>query len=126
MNKNQQKQEALKRMKLLKLYPNIIKEFEKDGIVNLSENGGILYWLDSTQKAIRIFPLSSITLSADFSVPIPTYSSLPVSARIKNKYCRKSCNCLKTVRNTNNIWRNTKNETVQNTGSYQFSQRKDG
>ena len=40
MNKNQQKQEALKRMKLLKLYPNIIKEFEKDGIVNLSENGG--------------------------------------------------------------------------------------
>ena len=52
MNKNQQKQEALKRMKLLKLYPNIIKEFEKDGIVNLSENGGILYWLDSTQKAI--------------------------------------------------------------------------
>ena len=29
MNKTQQKQEALKRMKLLKLYPNIIKEFEK-------------------------------------------------------------------------------------------------
>ena len=54
MNKNQQKQEALKRMKLLKLYPNIIKENEKDGIVNLSENGGILYWLDSTQKAIVV------------------------------------------------------------------------
>lgn len=52
MNKTQQKQEALKRMKLLKLYPNIVKEFEKDGIVNLSENGGFLYWLDSNQKAI--------------------------------------------------------------------------
>ena len=29
MNKTKQKQEALKRMKMLKLYPNIIKEFEK-------------------------------------------------------------------------------------------------
>lgn len=47
-----QKQEAIERMKTLKLYPNIIKEFEKENIVNLSENGGILYWLDSDQQAI--------------------------------------------------------------------------
>lgn len=52
MNKEQQKQEAIARMQMLKLSPNIIKEFEKDGIVNLSENGGILYWLDSDQQAI--------------------------------------------------------------------------
>lgn len=46
------KQEALKRMKLLNLYPNIVKEFEKENIVNLSENGGFLYWLNSEQKEI--------------------------------------------------------------------------
>ena len=44
------KQEALERMKMLNLYPNIIREFEKDNTVNLSENGGILYWLDDQQK----------------------------------------------------------------------------
>ena len=46
------KQEALKRMKLLNLYPDVIKEFEKENIVNLSENGGFLYWLNSEQKEI--------------------------------------------------------------------------
>ena len=46
----QKKQEALERMKMLSLYPNIIREFEKDGIVNMSENGGFLYWLDDEQK----------------------------------------------------------------------------
>ncbi len=50
--KTKQKQEAIERMKMLKLYPNIIKEFEKDGIVNMSENGGFLYWLDSDQQAM--------------------------------------------------------------------------
>ena len=46
------KEEALKRMKLLELYPNVIKEFEKDNVVNLSENGGFLYWLNDEQKQI--------------------------------------------------------------------------
>ena len=50
--KEKQKQEALERMKMLKLSPNIIKEFEKENKVNLSENGGILYWLDSEQQEI--------------------------------------------------------------------------
>lgn len=52
MNKEQQKQEAIERMKMLKLSPNIIKEFEKENTLNLSKNGGILYWLDSDQQAI--------------------------------------------------------------------------
>ncbi len=52
MEKAKQKQEALERMKMLKLHGNIIKEFDKEGIVNLSENGGFLYWLDSDQQAI--------------------------------------------------------------------------
>lgn len=52
MNKAKQKQEAIKRMKALKLFPNVIKEFEKEGIVNLSENGGILFWLNDEQQTI--------------------------------------------------------------------------
>lgn len=46
------KQEAIERMKFLNLYPNIIKEFEKENIVNMSENGGFLYWLTDEQKEI--------------------------------------------------------------------------
>ncbi len=52
MERTKQKQEAIERMKMLNLYPNIIKEFDKEGIVNLSENGGFLFWLDSDQQAI--------------------------------------------------------------------------
>ena len=48
----QKKQEALERMKMLKLYPNVIKEFEEENVVNLSENGGFLYWLNDEQKKI--------------------------------------------------------------------------
>ena len=44
------KQEAVARMKSLKLYPNIIREFEEKDVINLSENGGILYWLSDEQK----------------------------------------------------------------------------
>ena len=50
--KIKQKQEAIERMKLLNLHGNVIKAFEKEGIVNLSENGGLLYWLNSEQQAI--------------------------------------------------------------------------
>ena len=52
MEKVKQKQEANARMKLLKLHENVIREFEKEGIVNLSENGGFLYWLNGDQQAI--------------------------------------------------------------------------
>ena len=48
----QKKIEALERMRTLKLYPNLIKEFEKENIVNMSENGGFLYWLTDEQKEI--------------------------------------------------------------------------
>ena len=51
MEKVKQKQEAIARMKLLKLHENVIREFEKEGIVNLSENGGFLYWLNGDQQA---------------------------------------------------------------------------
>lgn len=50
--KEKQKQEAIKRMRMLNLHTNTINEFEKDDVINLSENGGILYWLDETQRKI--------------------------------------------------------------------------
>lgn len=46
----EKKTEALERMKMLNLYPNVIQEFEKENILNMSENGGFLYWLDDQQK----------------------------------------------------------------------------
>ena len=46
----QKKKEAITRMKLLHLHPNVIREFEKDNILNLSESGGFLYWLTDEQK----------------------------------------------------------------------------
>ena len=56
MDKMKQKQEAMERMKQLRLYPNIIKEFAKEDIVNLSEHGGMLYWLNhDQQKIVREF-----------------------------------------------------------------------
>lgn len=50
METAKQKQEAISRTRMLKLSDNVIKEFEKDGIVNMSENDGFLYWLDSDQQ----------------------------------------------------------------------------
>ncbi len=43
--KEQMKQEALARMKLLKLHPNVIKEFKEEDKLNYSMGmHGILYW----------------------------------------------------------------------------------
>lgn len=45
MDKQLQINEAIERMKLLKLHSNVIKEF-KEGTLNMSEHGGILYWIE--------------------------------------------------------------------------------
>jgi len=50
MTREQQKSEAITRMKALKLHSNAIREFDKEDLVNLSESYGILYWLDENQK----------------------------------------------------------------------------
>ena len=41
------KTEAVKRMKLLKLLPNVIKEFEDENTLYYSEIMGILYWVSN-------------------------------------------------------------------------------
>lgn len=54
--KIKQKQEAVERMKILDIFPQTIKEFEKEGIINKSEHGGMLYWLDENeQKFVKEF-----------------------------------------------------------------------
>lgn len=51
MLRQKQKEEAIKRMNLLLLNENIIKEFKEEEKLNLSEsNLGILYWLNEEQK----------------------------------------------------------------------------
>lgn len=46
----EKKTEALERMKMLNLYPNVIREFEKENILNMSESIGYLYWLTDEQQ----------------------------------------------------------------------------
>lgn len=48
--KEEMKKEAINRMKMLKLHPNIIKEFSNRGILNLSLNAA-LYYLNDEQLA---------------------------------------------------------------------------
>lgn len=55
VSKELKKAEAIERMKALKLYKNVINEFEKENVVNMSENG-FLYWLtDEEQEYVRAF-----------------------------------------------------------------------
>ena len=44
-------QEAVKRMKALHIISNVIREF-KEGIINKSEYGGFLYWLNDKEKEL--------------------------------------------------------------------------
>lgn len=50
MTRHEQKQEAIARMKMLKMHDNPIREFEKEDKINQSEHGGLLYWLDELQE----------------------------------------------------------------------------
>lgn len=57
--KEKQKQEAIKRLKMLKVMPNVIKDFEKNGRVYYSERqnkffNAILYWLDNEEEYVKL------------------------------------------------------------------------
>ena len=46
-------EEAIKRMKILRLHKNVIKEFEQERKLNKSDfNMGILFWLDNEEEKI--------------------------------------------------------------------------
>ena len=52
--KAKQRTEALKRMELLKLHENVIDDFKEISLLNQSELGGILYWVEGEmEKKIR-------------------------------------------------------------------------
>lgn len=54
--RERQKAEAIERMKKLSIMEQPIKEFEEEGKLNLSGNGGILYLLnDEQQKMVEDF-----------------------------------------------------------------------
>ena len=48
--KAKQRTEALKRMEMLKLHENAIDEFKKLSLLNQSELGGILYWVEGDME----------------------------------------------------------------------------
>lgn len=57
--KEKQKEEALKRMRMLHLLPNVIKDFEKKNKVYYSERqnkifNAILYWVDNEKKYVDV------------------------------------------------------------------------
>lgn len=47
--REEMKQEAIRRMKVLKMHPNPIREFQKEDKLNYSLCG-MLYWIDEDQK----------------------------------------------------------------------------
>lgn len=47
--KEKMRAEAIERMKILNLHPNVLNEFKNENKINFSEfNLGILYWADFT------------------------------------------------------------------------------
>lgn len=48
--KARQVEEGVKRMRALKMLKQPINEFKKEGVLNLSENGGYLYWLNDFER----------------------------------------------------------------------------
>ena len=51
MTKQEMKNEAIARMKMLKIYGNAIRDFrKKDRVLNKSEGYGTLYWLNDEEK----------------------------------------------------------------------------
>ncbi len=61
--REKQKEQALKRMKFLNIMDQPVKEFKEEGKVNLSERGGLLYWLDDDeQKMVDDFEIENNAL----------------------------------------------------------------
>lgn len=50
--RKKQLQEALKRIEMLELHPNVAKELEKESKLNVSEHMGALFWLKEGEDEI--------------------------------------------------------------------------
>ena len=51
-NRELMKAEALDRLRFFKLHPNVIREFENDEHINISECGGLLYWANDEEQEV--------------------------------------------------------------------------
>lgn len=51
--RERQMQEALQRMRILKLHPNVILEFTTEHKLNKSFEVGILYWLEDKEISVN-------------------------------------------------------------------------
>ena len=59
MTREEKKAEAIKRMEMLKLHENAIKEFRDEDKLNVSEGIGYLYWATEAQmKTVKEFEKS--------------------------------------------------------------------
>lgn len=52
MTREEQIKEAIMRMKELNLHENVVREFKEENMLNMSENGGFLYWLSEEHNKI--------------------------------------------------------------------------
>lgn len=52
LTREEMKTEAVKRMRMLKMLKQPIKEFEEEDVLNMSEIYGALYWLDDRQNEL--------------------------------------------------------------------------
>jgi hypothetical protein len=50
MNREVQKKEAIKRMKMMKIMDEVIEDFEQNDSVQCSETLGFMYWLSDEEK----------------------------------------------------------------------------
>ena len=53
LTREMKKEEALRRMKMLEIFPETIRQFDKDNLVSVSEPPfGAFYWADEEQKQL--------------------------------------------------------------------------
>lgn len=107
MTKEKQKQEAIKRMKILKMLPNIIEDFETKDIVFYSETlsrnfQGILYWVSNKEEFVQIIK--------DFETK---YGALVYHATL-GRYEFGTCLSLLFVSNDKSEWTRDRNDLRAN------------
>lgn len=107
MTKEKQKQEAIRRMNILKLHPDTIEGFETEDIVFYSETlsrdfQGILYWVSNKEEFVQVIK--------DFETK---YGALVYHATLGH-YEFGTCLSLLYVSNDKNEWTTDRNDLKEN------------
>ena len=95
--KEEMKQEAIKRLEKLELYPTVLSDFKNHGLINVSEHqniagfdAGILYWANEEQSA--------------FIKQFEQEHNVVVYHAIYTPFCFGRCLSLLCVVNHKNVW----------------------